>query len=88
MTANASSIATKKIDKTPALLLAHISRFGRLGAFENFVHVDSYAPLGYLPSLDHLVCSVQHRLWDRHTDLLRRLQIDHQLELRWLLYRR
>src|SRR5262249_25823901 len=36
-------------------------------------------------SLDHLIRSVQHRLWNRKTDLLRRLEIDNQFKLRWLL---
>jgi hypothetical protein len=34
-----------------------------------------------LPSLDHLICPVQHCLWNRQADLLRRLQINHQLKL-------
>src|SRR5262245_55828145 len=38
-------------------------------------------------SLDHLICPIQHRLWNRQTDLLRRFEIYHQLELRRLLYR-
>jgi hypothetical protein len=36
--------------------------------------------LGFLPSLDYFIRSIQHRLRDRHADLLRRLQIDHQLK--------
>ena len=34
---------------------------------------------------DHLVRPRQHVGWNRETNLLRRLQIDHQLELRRLL---
>ena len=30
---------------------------------------------------NHLIRPRQHRLWNRHTDLLRRFEIDHQLEL-------
>src|SRR5215470_1058087 len=37
--------------------------------------------------LDHLVRSEENRVRNRHADLLRGLQIDHQLELRRLLYR-
>src|SRR6266498_1916406 len=37
-------------------------------------------------SLDHLVRSNQHLLWNRHADLLRRFQIDDELELRRLLH--
>src|SRR5207245_2404882 len=37
---------------------------------------------------DHLVRPEQHRLRNRHADLLCRFQIDHQLELRRLLYRK
>src|SRR5687768_3909683 len=36
---------------------------------------------------DHPVRTVQHRLWNREPDLLRRFQIDNQLELGWLFYR-
>src|SRR5437870_12495317 len=32
-------------------------------------------------SLDHFICPIQHRLWNRQTDLLRSLQVDDQLEL-------
>jgi len=39
-------------------------------------------------SLDHLIRSNQHLLWDRNADLLRRLQIDHQIQLRRLLHRK
>jgi hypothetical protein len=39
-------------------------------------------------SLDHLVRSRQHSLRDRDADLLRRLEIDHQLKLRGLLHRK
>ena len=38
-------------------------------------------------SLDHLVRAQQQRLRDREPERLRRLQIDHQLELRRLLHR-
>src|SRR5215467_13755943 len=38
-------------------------------------------------SFDHLVRPVQHRLRNCEADLLRRLKINHQLELRWLLHR-
>ena len=37
--------------------------------------------------LDHFIRPVQHRLRNREADLLRRLKIDHQLKLRWLLDR-
>ena len=36
--------------------------------------------------LDHLVRSVQHRLRNRKTDLLRRFQVNEQFELRRLLH--
>ena len=39
------------------------------------------SPLGFLPSLDHLICPIQHRLRNVQADLLRRLEIDHQLDL-------
>src|SRR4029450_8686926 len=35
--------------------------------------------------LDHLIRAQQHRLRDREPERLRRLQVDHQLELRGLL---
>src|SRR5215831_10190046 len=38
-------------------------------------------------SFDHFIRPIQHRLRNRQTDLLRGLEIDHQLELRRLLYR-
>jgi len=38
-------------------------------------------------SLNHLVRPPQHLLRNRQTDLLRRLEIDHQLKLRRLLHR-
>src|SRR5437867_4039204 len=38
-------------------------------------------------SLDHFICPIQHRLWNRQTDLLRRLKIDDQLELPRPLHR-
>ena len=41
-----------------------------------------------LVSLDHLIRPIQHRLWNRQTDLLGRLEIDHQLEFRRLLDRK
>jgi hypothetical protein len=44
------------------------------------------AQLGFLPSLDHSIRSIQHRLRNRETDLLRCFQIDHQLELLRLLH--
>ena len=34
---------------------------------------------------DYLIRPRQHIRWNRHTDLLRRRQIDHQVELGWLL---
>ena len=43
-------------------------------------------PAFRLLSLDHLIRPEQHRLRNRQADLLRRLEINHQLELRWLLY--
>jgi hypothetical protein len=43
--------------------------------------------LVFLPSLDHFVRPVQHRLGDGHADLLGRFLIDHQLEFRQLLHR-
>ena len=44
-------------------------------------------PLTLYPSSNYSVRPVQHRLRNRQADLLRRLEIDHQLELRRLLYR-
>jgi hypothetical protein len=44
--------------------------------------------LVYLPSLDHLIRPVQHGLRNRQTDLLCRLEINHQLKLRGLLHRK
>jgi hypothetical protein len=38
-------------------------------------------------SFDHLVCPRQQIGLDGQADLLRRLQINHQLEFRWLLHR-
>src|SRR5262247_2776828 len=38
-------------------------------------------------SFDHFIRSIQQRLRNRETDLLRRLEIDHQLEFRGLLDR-
>src|SRR5262245_37945454 len=38
-------------------------------------------------SLDHLIRSYQHVGWDRQADLLRRYQVNHELELRGLLHR-
>src|SRR6478752_9011301 len=38
------------------------------------------------PSLDHLIRAQQQRLWDREPERPGGLQIDHQLELRWLLH--
>src|SRR5215467_2285944 len=38
-------------------------------------------------SLDHFIRSGEHLRWNRQANLLCRLQIDHKLELRWLLYR-
>src|SRR5262245_53532101 len=43
--------------------------------------------LGFLPSLDHFIRSIQQRLRNDETDLLRRFQIDHQIKLRGLLDR-
>jgi hypothetical protein len=43
--------------------------------------------LGFLPSLDQAIRSGEHLRRNRQSDLLRRLQIDHQLELRRLLDR-
>ena len=42
------------------------------------------SPLGSLPSLDYLIRSIKHRLWNDQTDLLGRFQIYHQLKLRRL----
>jgi hypothetical protein len=47
----------------------------------NLIVVDLGAVL-----LDHLVCPVQHRLRNRQADLLGRLEVYHQLELRRLLH--
>jgi len=38
-------------------------------------------------SFDHLIRLVNYRLWNDQADLLRRLQVDDQLELHRLLYR-
>src|SRR4029434_6905339 len=43
--------------------------------------------LGFLPSLDHFIRSIQQRLRNGEIDLLGSLDIDHQLELRRLLDR-
>src|SRR5215475_10133656 len=43
------------------------------------------AQLGFLLSLDHFIRSIQQRLRNGETDLLRCFQIDHQLKLRGLL---
>ena len=45
------------------------------------------AQLGFLPSLDHFIRSIQHRLRCGQTDLLRCFQIYHQLKLSRLLHR-
>jgi hypothetical protein len=39
------------------------------------------AQLGFLPSLDHFIRARQHIRRNRHPDLLRCLEINHQLEL-------
>ena len=39
-------------------------------------------------SLDHLISPVQHRLWNRQSDLLCRLQVHIELKLRRLFRRR
>jgi hypothetical protein len=44
------------------------------------------SPLRFLCSLDHPIRSCQHIRRNRQADLLRSLEIDHQLELLWLLY--
>ncbi len=38
------------------------------------------------PSIDHLIRALQHRWWDREADRLGRPTVDHELELRRLLY--
>jgi len=45
------------------------------------------SPLRFLRLLDHLIRPREHLLRNRHADLLRRLEIDHQLEFRRLLHR-
>src|SRR5947199_5986182 len=40
------------------------------------------------PSFDDSIRPVQHRLRNRHADLLGCLEVDHQLKLRWLLDRK
>ena len=54
-----------------------------------FVHQfpNPKSKIGNPKSLDHLIRPIQHRLRDRQADLLGRLEIDHQLELRRLLDR-
>jgi hypothetical protein len=42
--------------------------------------------LGFLRSLDHLLRPHEHYRRNRKTNLLRGLEIDYQLELRWLLH--
>jgi hypothetical protein len=37
-------------------------------------------------SMNHRVRARQHRLWDRESQRFRGLQVDHELEFRWLLY--
>jgi len=44
------------------------------------------APRRFLRLLDDLVRPVQHGLWNRETDLLRRFKINYQLEFRRLLH--
>jgi hypothetical protein len=57
-----------------------------LGQLRPFSNPATPTPLGFLPSFDHLIRSIQHRLWNRQADLLRRLEINHQLELCRLLH--
>src|SRR4030095_2557847 len=45
-------------------------------------------PRGFLPSLDQPIRSGEHLRRNRQADLLRRLEIDHQLKLRGLLHRK
>jgi hypothetical protein len=40
------------------------------------------APLGFLPSLDHSIRSIQQGLRNRQADLLRSFQVDDELKLR------
>ena len=42
----------------------------------DFSYPATPTPLGFLPSF-HLIRSIQHRLWNRHSDLLRCLEINH-----------
>ena len=46
------------------------------------------SPLGFLPSLNHLVRPIQQRLRNRQADLLGCFQIDDELELLRLLHRK
>jgi hypothetical protein len=41
----------------------------------------------FFASLDYFIRLVKYRLWNRHADLLRGLEINRHLELGWLLYR-
>ena len=59
-----------------------------LGQLRLFSNPATPTPLGFLPSFDHLIRSIQHRLWNRQADLLCRLEINHQLELGRLLHRK
>src|ERR1043166_5463924 len=46
----------------------------------------SFLIFNFLP--DHLICPIEHRLWNCHADLLRCFQIDHQLKFCRLLDRK
>src|SRR5438445_6898348 len=52
-----------------------------------FICFRSRLALIALWSLNDFIRSKQHRLRDRETDLFRRLEIYHQLELRWQFHR-
>ena len=53
---------------------------------ENSVQISSIPAVWLLPSFDHLIGSIQHRLRIREADLLGGFEIDHQLEFRRLLH--
>jgi hypothetical protein len=47
--------------------------------------IEKKARLPVAKSLDHFVRPRQHRLRDREAERLGGLEVEHQLELRWLL---
>lgn len=54
------------------------------GFIRRRIQFNRSVPVGFLKLLDHLVRPNQYLLWNRDTNLLRGLEIDHHLELRRL----